>query len=99
MLEGRKRLLRKFNNNFLIFRCVLVFDKNAPAFDLNNPFYASQLNKGLVTNIFKNGQWGTYRHQALPSNPTVAAEHVFINTHVRGDLSSLSMYEGPLNVK
>lgn len=42
--------------------CVVVDDENAPAFDLNHPFYRAQLDLGLPVNVFKNGQWGTYRH-------------------------------------
>ncbi|KAK6640571.1 hypothetical protein RUM44_012267 [Polyplax serrata] len=53
---------------------------------------------GLAVNIYKKGEWGSYRHEALPANETVDAAHIYFNSEVRGDLSSLKLYEGPLNV-
>lgn len=50
-------------------------------------------------NVLMNGEWGGYRHLALPVNNTMPFEHTYFNTEVRGDLSSLKMYEGPLNSK
>lgn len=66
---------------------------------MNLPFYEEQLKKGLAVNIYKKGEWGSYRHEALPANETVDAAHIYFNSEVRGDLSSLKLYEGPLNVK
>lgn len=47
-------------------------------------------------NVYKGGEWGTYRHLLLPSEPLVDKEHCFVNVTVRGDLSSLKWVEGPL---
>lgn len=76
-------------------RCVFVMDE-APDFDLKNEFYYKQLRKGLVLNVYKDGEWGGYRHLALRDEMTVKREHVFNNVTVRGDLSSLRWIEGPL---
>lgn len=74
-------------------------DNNAPAFDINNPFYASQISKGLAVNVFKNGKWGSFRHQALPEPKKEDLEYMYMNTSVRGDLSSFKFYESPLSEK
>ncbi|KAK4878174.1 hypothetical protein RN001_010680 [Aquatica leii] len=58
-------------------------------------FCQSQLRKGLLVNIFKNGQWGSYRHFILPQDQK-NCEHAF-GTTVSGDLSSLQYLEGPLS--
>lgn len=74
-------------------------DDDAPPFDLNNPFYSEQLAKDLAVNVLKDGQWGSYRHEALPPLEMVPVDHAYLNTTVRGDLSSFKFYEGPLNAK
>lgn len=81
-------------------RYVFIQDKNAPKFSLTAPFYAEQLNKQLMANVLKGGQWGSYRHLRLDQQSGVSAlqvEHAYINTLVRGDLSSLRWIEGPLS--
>ncbi|XP_039303879.1 fatty acid synthase [Solenopsis invicta] len=77
-------------------RYVFIQDKNAPKFDLSKQFYVEQLNKGLIANVLKGGQWGSYRHISLDVS-SVQVHHVYANTLKRGDLSSLRWIEGPLN--
>ncbi|XP_066991506.2 fatty acid synthase [Anabrus simplex] len=80
-------------------RCIFVQDKNAPAFSLKHPLYAAQLKKDLVMNVYRGGEWGTYRHIKLDSNSDAASlqvEHAYINALTRGDLASLRWIEGPL---
>lgn len=80
-------------------RYVFIQDKNAPKFG-STRFYAEQLDKGLMANVLKGGQWGSYRHLPLDqqsSVPSLQVEHAYVNTLTRGDLSSLRWIEGPLS--
>ncbi|XP_028050812.1 fatty acid synthase [Monomorium pharaonis] len=80
-------------------RYVFIQDKNAPKFDLSVRFYVEQLDKGLMANVLKEGQWGSYRHLPLDQQSNVSSlqvEHAYVNTLTRGDLSSLRWIEGPL---
>lgn len=72
---------------------------NVPKFNVEDPFYREQLEKGLGINVFKDGTWGTYRHLLLEQAALVEREHCFAHSTVRGDLSSLKWLEGPLNTK
>lgn len=78
-------------------RCFIIFDENAPVFDPNHPLYATQIKRNMSVNIYKNGQWGTYRHLLLDQIEEVETEHSFVNPVTRGDLSSLKWIEGNLN--
>ena len=79
---------------------IFIQDKNAPQFALNDKYYAEQLQKQLMANELKGGKWGTYRHLQLDQSIGVSplpVEHAYINTLVRGDLSSLRWIKGPLS--
>lgn len=76
--------------------CVFTLG-DAPVFNPENNFYTTQLSKGFSVNIYKNGQWGTYRHLPLEKDIKVTKEHCFANVSVTGDLSSFSWNEGPLS--
>lgn len=80
-------------------KCVFVVDTKAPLFDLSHPFYKSQLELGHSINIFKNGQWGSYRHLTLDYNVEVSSYpgHCFANSLTKGDLSALKWFTGPFN--
>lgn len=75
-------------------RCVYL-QNEAPAFNADSGFYKNQLNKGFVMNVYKNGQWGTYRHLLL-DDVMVINEHCFAEATVQGDLSSIRWLEGEL---
>ena len=81
-------------------RCVFIDDPTAPAFDVNNPFYQLQLRLGLVNNVYKNNQWGSFRHlrlnQSIETKPRT--DHIYANVQVNGDMSSLAWFDGPYNV-
>ncbi|XP_063235501.1 fatty acid synthase-like isoform X2 [Bacillus rossius redtenbacheri] len=82
-------------------RCFFLQDANAPLFAHNNSFYESQIRKDLVMNVYKNGQWGCYRHFRIDScqdQSVSELEHAYINTLNRGDLASLRWIEGPLSL-
>ncbi|XP_076267679.1 fatty acid synthase-like [Rhynchophorus ferrugineus] len=80
-------------------KLVFVSDTSAPPFDTHLPFYQIQLKKQLPLNVYKNGQWGTYRHLLFEGNMEVEREHCYLNTIIKGDLSSLKWIEGPLSSK
>ncbi|XP_063931279.1 fatty acid synthase [Zophobas morio] len=78
-------------------RAVFIQDVNAPAFSLNQ--YSQQLRKDLVHNVLKKKVWGSFRHILLDHDSDsgkLQVEHAYINTLIRGDLSSLRWIEGPL---
>ncbi|KAI4472195.1 fatty acid synthase [Holotrichia oblita] len=80
-------------------RSVFIQDSAAAKFSPNSPLYAQQLKKDLVHNVLKNGSWGSFRHLLLDRSMDggkLQVEHAYINTLVRGDLSSLRWIEGPL---
>ncbi len=62
---------------------------------MSHQFYAEHLDKNLAVNVFKNGEWGTYRHIPLSNVPPVEKEHFVMSPQARGNLSSLSWIEGP----
>lgn len=81
-------------------RMVFIQDQKAEKFSLTSPFYSQQLVKDLVTNVLKNGVWGSYRHLTLDhltDSGALQVEHAYINALTRGDLSSFKWIEGPLS--
>lgn len=85
--------------NGLNLKCIFVDDHRAPAFDIEHQFYKSHLQQGLAINVFKNGQWGSYKHFLL--QPVREAgrrvDHCYVNCLTRGDLSSMTWLHGPFN--
>lgn len=47
------------------YQCIIIEDAKAPEFDVNNPFYKSQLSLNLPVNIYRNAKWGTFRYLEL----------------------------------
>lgn len=80
-------------------RCFFINDQSAPAFDPQNNFYKSQLDLGLIINIYQDGAWGSFRHLRINENyeEKPRNEHCFANCLIKGDLSTLSWLNGPLN--
>lgn len=75
---------------------LFIQDSGAKKFSLSEKINCDQLRKDLVTNVYKNGVFGCYRHLKLENVNDEAAlnvEHAYINTLVRGDLSSLRWIE------
>lgn len=90
----------RYENGGSKVRYVFIQDKNAPKFSSTLPFYANQLDKQVMANVLKGGQWGSYRHLRLEQQsdvPSLQVEHAVVNTLVRGDLSSLRWIESPLS--
>lgn len=74
-------------------------DTKAPNFSMDLDLYKDQLLKDLAVNVLKDGLWGSYRHFPIQVFSNEPVEHAFINTTVRGDLSSLSWLQGPVAFK
>lgn len=83
-----------------VIRCVQIDDKIAPDFDLSNPFYSDHLKLNLATNVYRNGQWGAYRHIALKKSMAEKSRtsHYFANVLRLGDLSSFEWMTGWINL-
>lgn len=81
-------------------RMIFIQDKDIEQFSLENPKFREQLQKDLIQNVFKKGQWGTFRHVKLENSNETAlpVEHAYINALTKGDLSSLKWIEGPLSI-
>lgn len=89
----------KNENGGKFIRLYSVLENINEKFDFNNKFYRYQIDKDLLVNVFKNGNWGAYKHLKLDNQnevETLPVEHAYINALVKGDLSSLKWIEGPL---
>ncbi|XP_043486066.1 fatty acid synthase [Polistes fuscatus] len=81
-------------------RYFFIQDKNAPKFSLTTKYYADQLSKQLIANVSKGRHWGSYRHLRLEQQndaSSLKVEHAYINTLIRGDLTSLRWIESSLS--
>ncbi|ALC38282.1 v-2-k05816, partial [Drosophila busckii] len=79
-------------------RLYLLLDEGVPPFSLTEPFYADQLQQDLMLNIYRNGNWGSYRHLPIDTHqPLLTVEQAYVNTLIKGDLSSLKWIESPRN--
>ncbi|KAJ0178567.1 hypothetical protein K1T71_006390 [Dendrolimus kikuchii] len=60
--------------------------------------YRDQVARDLVANALRAGVWGSYRHLLLADSAEaqLQVEHAYVNTLMRGDLSSLRWIESPL---
>lgn len=94
---GLVNCLRKEPDGHMV-TCVFIDDPRAPPFDVKNPFYENQLRLGLGINVYRDGKWGTYRHLQLILDNSLhpRSQHVYGNVLHRGDLSSLSWFQGQL---
>lgn len=79
-------------------RMIFIQDQGVENFDLNNPKFREHMQKDLIHNVLKDGNWGTYRHLKLDNTTevTLPVEHAYVNALTKGDLSSLKWIEGPL---
>lgn len=78
-------------------RCVFIQDKDKKI-DFESELFKQQLKKNLAINVYKGGKWGTYRHFKMDDKYQVDSQHSYINVTTRGDLSSLSWIEGPIDL-
>ncbi|XP_049520499.1 LOW QUALITY PROTEIN: fatty acid synthase-like [Dermacentor silvarum] len=71
---------------------------NETDFSPRNPAYNDILTKDLVMNIYRDGQWGSFRQMSPLKRgaPKIPAEFACLNMEMLGDLSSLQWYVSPL---
>ncbi|KAH7948759.1 hypothetical protein HPB49_002004 [Dermacentor silvarum] len=81
-----------------IFNASVKGSNKVADFSPSNPAYKDILEKDLVMNVYRDGQWGSYRHVVTQSDgaPKTTTPYAFLNVQTRGDLSSLKWYESPL---
>ncbi|XP_068199679.1 fatty acid synthase [Antennarius striatus] len=82
-------------------RCAFVSNLNessaAPSLHAASQSIQTVLDGDLVMNVFRDGEWGTFRHQTIAHDPREElAEHAYVNVLTRGDLSSLRWIASPL---
>lgn len=54
------------------------------------------IERDLVMNVFRDGEWGSFRHIPMPTVATVETDHAYVNVLTRGDLASLKWIESPV---
>ncbi|KYN02883.1 PREDICTED: fatty acid synthase-like [Cyphomyrmex costatus] len=97
-LLGFVNCLKKEPGGELV-RSVLVQDKNAPKFSLQDPFYLEQLQKDMAINVLRsNKTWGSYRHLKLPQPEAKLVPTAHVCQMVHGDLSTFCWIENNLSV-
>nr|AKG51661.1 fatty acid synthase [Oryzias sinensis] len=82
-------------------RCMFVSNLDGssaePSLGENHTCQQALFQGDLVMNVFRDGRWGSFRHQIIPhemkEEPTDAA---YVNVLTRGDLSSLRWIASPL---
>ena len=82
-LLGLVNCLRKEPGGEII-RGVFIQDDKAPAFSLQEPLYANQLQLDLPINVIRSDNvWGSYRHFLLPSLEPKLVQRAFVQQKVR----------------
>uniref|UniRef100_A0AAG5D8B2 Fatty acid synthase n=2 Tax=Anopheles atroparvus TaxID=41427 RepID=A0AAG5D8B2_ANOAO len=94
---GLVNCIRKEPNIQSVY-CFFIDDASAPPFDPTHPFYKDQVELGLAINVYRNGQWGLYRHFKLQEHRHLepVTKHCYANCAKPGDLSSFTWMVGPL---
>ncbi|XP_050030055.2 fatty acid synthase-like [Dermacentor andersoni] len=104
---GLTNCLRQETGERLI-RC--VFDATAKGlnsvvdFSPTNAAYKDVIENDLVMNVFRDGQWGSYRHRNIDcctirlsrGEAKTATQFAYLDVRTRGNLSSLEWNESPL---
>ncbi|XP_031635247.1 fatty acid synthase-like [Contarinia nasturtii] len=90
----------KLENGGQLARLFFIQNDDAEGFSFTNKAYEEQLKMDLMFNVYKNGEWGTYRHLKLNcasnKNSVRQVEHAHVDTLTKGDLTSLSWIESRL---
>ncbi|KAG7491726.1 hypothetical protein MATL_G00007310 [Megalops atlanticus] len=82
-------------------RCAFVSNLNqssaAPSLTASHKDMQAVLERDLSVNVYRDGQWGVFRHQLIPQELNEElTEHAYVNVLTRGDLSSLRWIVSPL---
>ncbi|XP_072140156.1 fatty acid synthase-like [Dermacentor andersoni] len=103
-IVGLTNCLRRETSGHHI-RCVFdanVEDSNRVAdFSPTNPAYKDIIEKDLVMNVYRDGQWGSYRHRSVEwcltaGGAKTTTQFAYLNVQTPGDLASLQWYESSL---
>ncbi|XP_036143549.1 fatty acid synthase-like [Monomorium pharaonis] len=98
-LLGFVNCLRKEPGGELV-RGVLIQDKEAPKFSLQDPFYLQQLEKDMTINVLRSDRiWGSYRHLRLPQQKAKPVSTAHVSQTVCGDLSTFRWIENNLTIR
>ncbi|XP_065298319.2 fatty acid synthase-like [Dermacentor albipictus] len=67
-------------------------------FSPTNATYKDIIENDLVMNVYRDGQWGSYRHRKIDccGEAKTATQFAYLDVKTRGNLSSLEWYESPL---
>ncbi|XP_070581121.1 fatty acid synthase-like [Ptychodera flava] len=81
-----------------IFNASLSEDSQLPDISQGSKTLQKLLQQDLAMNVFRDDQWGSFRHQAVPRSDAMSllTSHAYVNTLTRGDLSSLKWITSPL---
>ncbi|XP_067209348.1 fatty acid synthase-like [Linepithema humile] len=97
-LLGFINCLRKEPGGQLV-RGVLIQDKHAPKFSLQDPFYMQQLQKDMFVSVLRpNKIWGSYRHLRLPHPEVESVTAAYVCQTVQGNLNSFCWMENNISV-
>ncbi|XP_060796063.1 fatty acid synthase isoform X1 [Neoarius graeffei] len=82
-------------------RCAFVSNlkksSTTPSLQLSHKDMQAVLQKDLSMNVYRDGQWGMFRHQLLAQDlKEELTEQAYVNVLTRGDLSSLRWIASPL---
>lgn len=79
-------------------RLVFIQDANVEEFSFASETFANQLKTDLISNVYKNGDWGTYRHlelEELGNYSKTPIDHAHLDVLTCGDQSNLAWIESP----
>ncbi|KAL1477476.1 hypothetical protein MTO96_035707, partial [Rhipicephalus appendiculatus] len=81
-----------------VFDATLKSGNNVANFSPTNPAYKDIVENGLVMNVYRDGQWGSFRHHSIDwcGEAKTVTQCAYLHFKTRGDLSSLQWYESPL---
>ncbi|XP_075436103.1 fatty acid synthase isoform X2 [Ascaphus truei] len=77
-------------------RCIFASDLETNVPSLSEEELQSRLPHDLVMNVYRDGQWGSFRHFRFREQPREETAFAFVNVLVRGDLSKLDWIASPL---
>ncbi|XP_043924165.1 fatty acid synthase [Protopterus annectens] len=80
-------------------RCAFVSNlktSSVPSLKLSEEMVQKILPWDLVINVYRDGQWGAFRHVPLQKDREEVTEYAYVNVLTRGDLSSLRWIVSPL---
>uniref|UniRef100_A0A0B7B942 Enoyl reductase (ER) domain-containing protein n=1 Tax=Arion vulgaris TaxID=1028688 RepID=A0A0B7B942_9EUPU len=82
-----------------IFISNLKSSSARPTITATSPEFQSLAEKDLTVNIYRDGNWGCFKHIPIQDNESgteKTTEYAYVNVTTRGDLSSLKWIESPL---